>query len=117
MDRITTERLIIRRFTQDDWQDLYEYLSNPGVVFYEPYDVFSEEACKQEAIARAGDPAFWAVCLKNNKVIGNLYLGEQDFDAFELGFVFNENYQHKGYATESAKALIGHMFRESVQEG
>ena len=27
-----TERLIIRRFCPDDWQDLYEYLSDEKVV-------------------------------------------------------------------------------------
>jgi len=58
MEYIMTERLVIRRFTRDDWQDLYEYLSNKKLVFYEPYDVFSEDACKEEA--------------NNNKVIGNL---------------------------------------------
>ncbi|SHO51738.1 GNAT family N-acetyltransferase [Anaerocolumna xylanovorans] len=112
MKFITTDRLIIRRFTPDDWKDLYEYLSNEKVVFYEPYDVFSEDACKKEAIERAKDEAFWAVCLKNNKVIGNLYLAKQDFDTWELGYVFNEKYHNKGYATESGKAIIDFAFNE-----
>lgn len=112
MQFITTERLIIRRFTPDDWKDLHEYLSDEKVVFYEPYDVFSEDDCKQEAINRADNEAFWAVCLKNNKVIGNLYLGKQDFNTFELGYVFNEKYHNYGYATESAKAIISYAFNE-----
>ena len=32
-----TERLILRRYEDEDLQDLYEYLSNPKVVDYEPY--------------------------------------------------------------------------------
>ncbi len=112
MDYITTERLIIRRFRQEDWQDLYEYLSNERVVYYEPYDVFSEDACKEEALRRANNEAFWAVCLKSDKVIGNLYLGRQAFNTWELGYVFNEKYHNNGYATESAKALINHAFDE-----
>ena len=32
-----TERLILRRYTESDLQDLYEYLSNEEVVKYEPY--------------------------------------------------------------------------------
>lgn len=112
MECITTERLNIRRFTPDDWRDLYEYLSNPRVVFYEPYDVFTPEACKQEAINRAQSESFWAVCLKSSKLIGNLYLEKQDFDTWELGYVFHEGYQHCGYATESAKALIRYAFNQ-----
>ena len=32
-----TERLILRRYRQEDLQDLYEYLSDQEVVEYEPY--------------------------------------------------------------------------------
>jgi len=94
----------------EDWQDLYEYLSNSNVVRYEPYEVFSEEACKAEAARRAEDKSFWAVCLQNNKVIGNIYLAEQDFGTWEIGYVFNESYQHRGYASESVKALMDLAF-------
>lgn len=107
-----TERLIIRRFTPNDWEDLFEYLSQEEVVRYEPYDVFSEESTKQEAINRAGDEAFWAICLKStNKLIGNIYLGKQDFDTWELGYVFNEKYQGHGYATEATMFLLESLFK------
>jgi RimJ/RimL family protein N-acetyltransferase len=112
MELITTERLIIRRFIPEDWQDLYEYLSNEKVVFFEPYDIFSEDACKNEAVNRANNEDFWAVCLKNNKLIGNLYLGKQEFNTWELGYVFNERFHNNGYATESAKAIIHYAFNE-----
>lgn len=112
MEYFTTERLIIRRFTPEDWQDLYEYLSDPKVTYYEPYDTFSPDACRQEAINRSHSKWFWAVCLKSNKLIGNLYMRKQDYDTWELGYVFNKGYQNNGYATESAKALIGYTFCE-----
>ncbi|MEG2017776.1 MAG: GNAT family protein [Clostridium sp.] len=108
-----TERLVIRRFQPEDWLDLYEYLSQVEVVKYEPYEVFTEEESKAEAIYRSKSPDFWAVCLKESgKVIGNIYLSEQDFSTWELGYVFNSNYQGKGFAIEAAKALINHMFTE-----
>ncbi|MBG0785399.1 MAG: GNAT family N-acetyltransferase [Anaerolineaceae bacterium] len=106
-----TERLIIRRFLPDDWEDLHEYLSQEEVVKYEPYDVFTEEASKQEAIDRAGNDDFCAVCLKDtNKVIGNIYFAKQDFDTWELGYVFNSRYQGKGYATEASRAVVNDAF-------
>ena len=107
-----TERLQIRRFLPDDWQDLFEYLSQEEVVKYEPYEVFTEEASKQEANRRAEDIGFWAVCLKDSgKLIGNIYLSKQDYDTWELGYVFNKNYHGNGYAVEAAKALVDDIFR------
>jgi [ribosomal protein S5]-alanine N-acetyltransferase len=111
MMNLVSERLLIRYFRPDDWQDLVEYLSDPEVVRFEPYDVYSEEQAQQEAIRRAGDKAFYAVCLiGTGKMIGNLYLAKGDFDTWELGYVFNRRYQGQGYATESARILISHAF-------
>jgi RimJ/RimL family protein N-acetyltransferase len=106
-----TKRLIIRRFSVDDWRDLFEYLSQERVVAYEPYGVFTEETSKQEALRRSGDNSFWAVCLKpKGKLIGNIYLREQDFGAWELGYVFSAYFHGKGYAAEASKALIDEVF-------
>jgi len=107
-----TARLHIRPFRPDDWPDLYAYLSLEEVVKYEPYGVFTEEACRQEALSRAQNSAFWAVCLKDSgKLIGNVYLAKQEFDTWELGFVFNKGYQGNGYATEAAFALVDDVFK------
>lgn len=108
---ITTQRLLIRRFTPKDGNDLYAYLSDPNVVCYEPYDVWTLEECLKEAARRAADDAFYAVCLnENHRLIGNLYLERQEFDTFELGFVFHPYYQGKGYAYESSRALMQYAF-------
>lgn len=111
MDKLNTERLIIRRFEENDWQDLYEYLSDDEVVKFEPYEAFNQEQAKEETNYRTTDDAFYAVCLKDSgKLIGNLYFCKGDFDAFELGYVFNKNYQKSGYASESVKALLDYAF-------
>lgn len=111
MQNIVTDRLLIRQFEQSDWQDLYEYLPDKEVVKFEPYDIYSEDQAKEEAIRRSNDDFFYAVCLKENeKLIGNLYLGKGDFDTWELGYVFNRKYQNQGYATEGAKGLLDYAF-------
>ena len=113
---LITQRLIIRRFTENDYMDLFEYLSNPEVVSFEPYSTLDIEQCRREAINRSKSEAFWAVCLKdNNKLIGNLYFekeGEEEFDSYEVGYVFNKSYQGKGYATEALRELLRYGFEE-----
>lgn len=116
MCTLETERLIIRRFCRDDWEGLYEYLSQESVVKYEPYDVFSKDECMAEAVNRSRNNAFWAVCLKeNNKLIGNVYFEQQEpmkFLTWEIGYVFNPAYYGKGYATESCERILKYGFEE-----
>ena len=113
MKEIETRRLILRKFRPDDWKDLYEYLSDENVVKYEPYDTYTQEESKKEAINRSNNDAFWAVILKeNNKLIGNIYFEKQEFDTWEIGYVFHAGYQGWGYATESAGAVMDYAFRE-----
>lgn len=116
MINLESERLILRKFTCEDWQDLYEYLSKEEVVMYEPYDIFSIEEAKKEAQNRSENDAFLAVCLKeNNKLIGNLYFQQQEpkeFMTWEIGYVFNPAFYGKGYATEACRRILEHAFEE-----
>lgn len=110
-----TERLNIRRFTSEDWLDLYEYLSDTRVVKYEPYPPLTEAQCKEAAKHRATSKDFWAVCLQeNDKLIGNVYLSEKEQANWEVGYVFNFAYQNMGYATEAVKALLAKIFSENT---
>ncbi|NLD79483.1 MAG: GNAT family N-acetyltransferase, partial [Mollicutes bacterium] len=85
---LTTSRLTIRDYQPTDGPDLFEMLSDEKVVRFEPYGVFSRSEAWAEAVRRAGDPCFRAVCLKaSGKLIGNVFLAEQDFGTWELGYV------------------------------
>lgn len=116
MHELATERLLLRRFVPDDWRDLYEYLSQPAVVQYEPYPAYTEDESRQEALDRSQQEAFWAVCLKESgKLIGNVYFQQQeprDFLTWEIGYVFNPAYYGKGYATESCQAMLRYGFQQ-----
>ncbi len=119
MNNMETERLVIRRFVPDDWKDLYEYLSVPEVVQYEPYDVMDVDTCIQIAKNRSEldqCKKFWAVCLKSsNKMIGQIYfdiIGPKKFFTFELGYVFNPFYYGNGYATEVCRRILQYGFEE-----
>ena len=107
-----TERLILRRYTENDLEDLYEYLSNPNVVEFEPYKPMSLEEVKDNLKWRISTDEMIAVELKSNhKMIGNVYLGKREFDSLEIGFVFHETYWKKGYAKESCEKLIEEVWQ------
>ena len=110
-----TERLILRRYEEKDLQDLYEYLSNPEVVRFEPYKPMNLDEVKGTLDYRISSDEFIAVELKDShKMIGNLYLGYREFDTLELGYVFNNSYQKKGYATEACNAAIRNAFEKGT---
>lgn len=110
-----TERLILRRYKKEDLQDLFECLSDKDVVEYEPYKTMTFDEAKENLEWRIGTDEMIAVELKSShKMIGNVYLGKRDFEALEIGYVFNRNYWGSGYAAESCKALIQQAFSNGV---
>ena len=110
-----TERLILRRYKPEDVQDLFEYLSDREVVKYEPYQPMTFDEAKANLEWRIGTDEMIAVELKHShKMIGNVYLGKCDFEALEIGYVFNRNYWGHDYAAESCRALIQQAFSNGV---
>ena len=110
-----TERLILRRYKEEDLQDLFEYLSDKEVVEYEPYKPLTLNETKENLEWRIGTDEMIAVELKDShKMIGNVYMGKREFEALEIGYVFNRNYWGHGYATESCKALMQQAFSKGI---
>jgi RimJ/RimL family protein N-acetyltransferase len=110
---IMTKRLLIRNFTEDDYNDLYEYLSDKETYKFEPGEPVTIEAAKNLCNERSKDNKFLAVQLKN-KVIGHIYFGQvkpRELLTWETGFIFNRRYHGKGYATESLRAVIDYGFK------
>ncbi|MBY9077401.1 GNAT family N-acetyltransferase [Paenibacillus sp. HN-1] len=111
-----TERLIVRKFSENDWSDLHEYLSQEQVLKYEPDGVSSEEDCKYIARERAEGDCFWAVSLKDtNKMIGHVYFGQKEpaeFNTWMIGYIFNPAFYGKGYATEACQGILKYGFED-----
>lgn len=112
---LETQRLILRRYRDSDLQDLFEYLSDPEVVRYEPYKPKTLEEAREDLAWRVSTEEMIAVELKSTgKMIGNVYLGKRDFQALEIGYVFNRSYWGQGFAAESCRALLGRAFAQGV---
>ncbi len=107
---IETERLFLRKFRKDDWQNLFEYLSLQEIYTFEPGEPVTKEEAQKITSERAQGNEFFAVVLKNGcKLIGHIYFAQEEpkeFLTWEMGFIFNPAYQNKGYCTESAKRII-----------
>ncbi len=115
MKTLESKRLILRNFAEDDFHDLHEYLSDPDVLAFEPYDVMTPDETRDNLQWRLANDEMIAVELKEScKLIGNIYLGKREYDSLELGFVFNKNYWHQGFAKEACECLIMEAFRRSV---
>ena len=98
---------------ENDYNDLYEYLSDKETYIFEPSEPITIETAKNLCNERSKSNNFLAVQLKN-KVIGHIYFGQikpQKLLTWEAGFIFNKKYQGKGYATEALMAIIEYGFK------
>jgi Acetyltransferases, including N-acetylases of ribosomal proteins len=113
---LETERLVIRRFSPDDWHDLLEYLSLPEIYAFEPGEPIDAELAKSLAAERSSGLSFFACALKSSgKMIGHVYLGGDgppEFSAYELGYIFNPLFQSEGYCTEASARVLDYAFSE-----
>ena len=115
MREIQTRRLVLRPFRETDYDDLFELLSQLEDDEFEGYPGITYENGREHLKYRLGSEEYYAIDLKDSgKVIGNIYCGNRDFAAKEVGYIVNRRYQHKGYAVEALSAVIAQAFREGA---
>ena len=113
--QIETERLILRKFEETDYDDLFEYLVQLKDDEFEGYPGITYENGKKHLEYRVGSEEFFALEMKSSgKVIGNIYCGNRDFDAREVGYIVNQDYQRCGYASEALHAVIQEQFKSGI---
>lgn len=121
---IETERLLLRPFSAEDAEDVFEYLENPAVNCFADMKLHSLREARDEMKRRAGEPDYcFAIVLKETgKVIGEIdarpeaaepRAGETPpADTFSPAWMLNGAYQGKGYAYEAARAFFDYFFSE-----
>lgn len=111
MEKIETNRLLLRPFAQSDYDDLYELLAQRREELFEGYPGITYENGREHLAYRVGSEEFYAIEEKTSgKVIGNVYCGCRDFAGRELGYIVNKNYQRRGYAAEAVRAVLEAAF-------
>lgn len=112
---IFTQRLILRKFTKADTNDLFELLRDKETNKFLPW--FPLETVEQakdfidtKFLCYYEKPVSYryAICLKeDNKVIG--YINLQDDDSHDFGYGLRREYWGKGIVTEASIALINQI--------
>lgn len=117
---LETERLILREMAQADFSDLCIILQDDDVMYaYE--GAFNNDEVQRwldNQIKRYKECGFglWAVVLKEtDKLIGQCGLTMQDYNdntVMEVGYLFQKEYWHQGYASEAAIACKQYAFNK-----
>lgn len=112
---LETERLILRKMSLADADDVYEYSRDPRVsqyLLWYPHDC--DKTTKRylkyiEKRYRAGTFYDWAIVYKeNNKMIGTCGFTclDTENNRGEVGYVVNNRYWGMGIATEALSAVL-----------
>ncbi|WP_413668718.1 GNAT family N-acetyltransferase [Mucilaginibacter sp. Mucisp86] len=116
---LTTERLVLRRFTYNDAADLFEMRSNETVMQYihRPINKTIDDAIGLIAVIEdllgKNDGVTWCICLKSSdKYIGSIgfWRIEKDNHRAEIGYLLNPAYQGQGIMQEAVTAVIDYGF-------
>lgn len=114
MNIIKTPRLILRRFTEDDLDDVRKIYGGEEVNRFLPWFPIKtlEEARNFYKKRIEGERYYYAVCLKDERAIG--YVNVSEGDSHDLGYGLLKDFWHKGIITESCKALIEQLKNDGV---
>lgn len=117
MTTLETRRLIIRNFGPDDWQGLQAMIVKYQQSEYARYDhkwPVGTEEIKRIVEWFAADDSYLAVSLKTTgRFIGFIALTpgtEKGGKEYKLGYVFDADYQRRGYALEGCREVLGWAF-------
>lgn len=121
IDKIESERLILRQVKKSDLQDLFEIMSDTRVTQFEkrkPIKNMNEAKKILNNFIKTSKKKYFsyivlAIVEKNtSKMIGFIQIYSYDKTICKISIGYNVRYEYwgKGYATESIKALIKYLF-------
>lgn len=118
--RLETERLILRKFAEDDLEALYYIHSDEEVNRFLPWfplrnmedarAFYEEQLVSRYREERAYN---YAVCMKENDYpVG--YVNVSMDDSYDFGYGLRREFWHRGIITEAGKAVIEQLLRDGI---
>lgn len=117
---LETERLLLREMTTEDLPSLCLILQDADVMYAYEHAFSDDEALSwlKNQLNRYDKYGFglWAVILKETgEMIGQCGITMQQWDeksVHEIGYLFQKNYWHKGFAIEAAAGCKKYAFEK-----
>lgn len=111
--KLTSERLILRKFKEEDAKEIYEgYVNQEGFLYYANKDkrTLEEEINSLKGISQKyqnSEYYNWLITLKsNNKIIGAINLHPDNHnESMEFNYAIDERYKGNGYMTEALNLI------------
>ena len=118
--RLETERLILRKFTEDDLEALYYIHSDEEVNRFLPWftlrNMEDARAFYEERFMSRyrEDRAYnYAVCMKENDYpVG--YVNVSMDDSYDFGYGLRREFWHRGIIKEAGQAVIEQLLRDGI---
>ncbi len=119
--KIVTDRLILRKITFDDVNDIFEYASVPEVTTFVLWDKHKNQQDSLDFIKFAEEQfdnnisLIWGIEIKSeNKLIGTIDLRNWNtiHKCGDAGYVISKKYWNNGYVSEAMNAVIKFGFEE-----
>jgi RimJ/RimL family protein N-acetyltransferase len=116
-DRLETERMVLRRFTEDDVEHLFVLHNDPEVMrFLNGGKPATREEIAREYREHFAGPGYWAAVEKGSGEFLGWFAfhptADREPDEVELGYRLRRAAWGKGYATEGSRALVRQGFAE-----
>lgn len=117
MEAIETKRLFIRELEEYDAERWSAYREKREVALYQSWNRFSLRTaqkriryCRNHPFdGRIGHNTHLAITLKDDTMIGDLYLEATSRQTIGIGYTLDSIYWHHGYAREAVRAILVYM--------
>lgn len=122
MPELIGNKITVRYFKLSDFNDFYEFSSDPSVGFSAGWKPHTDEHLSKRILQTKVFSAQNFAIVENisNKVVGSIELNpshiRERIKAFEIGFALNPKYWGKGYASEAARLMCKFAFDEMHAE-
>ena len=122
--RIVTNRLILRKFKEDDYKDMYEnWASNKNVAINAGWPVHKKIESTKKLVKmwvdeyKNNNVFNWIIVEKESeKAIGSITVVSSDVNnrVCEIGYNIGEEWWNKGYATEAIDFVVDYLFSLNI---